>query len=460
MADIPTASIPTGSRPADSLPTDYLAQFDAAADADKFALVHQWMECEPLPFFAQLRAQRPVLATPECTLVARFDDVREVLSLPTIFTVAPYKPKMGGGIYLMAHDDDALHTREKSLMQALLNRDDLPQVRALVADISRDILSAANGRIDIVGGFTRRVPTRLVQQYFGLDGCTSDELIEWSYWNQYNTFHNQPFDPMPPERRRYIEERHAQTGEQLNKFMTELMVRRSLAVALEKANLPRRLWLKLRLLLRLLTGKKNDAALRDDVLTRMLRSSFPDAVDFDIKRAGINAGGLLIGAVETTSQAVAQVLHFLLQHPEHLAAAKSAAAQPDTAHLDSIVWEALRFVPIAPYLFRQSAHDYTVGRGTDYATRIKAGSYVLPLTQSAMFDERAFERPEEFAPGRPWFNHFHFGFGSHECLGRYVGMVMIPEMVRQVLLRPGLRAAGSLDFKGGPFPEAYPLAWN
>src|ERR1700758_2917173 len=93
-------------------PTSSLAQFDAAANADKFSLVHQWMTNEPLPFFRELRDKRPILVTPECTLVARFDDVREVLSLPNIFTVALYKPKMSGGIYLMAHDNDALHTRE------------------------------------------------------------------------------------------------------------------------------------------------------------------------------------------------------------------------------------------------------------------------------------------------------------------------------------------------------------
>ena len=45
-------------------------------------------------------------------------------------------------------------------------------------------------------------------------------------------------------------------------------------------------------------------------------------------------------------------------------------------------------------------------------------------------------------------NHFNFGFGSHECLGKYVGMVMIPEMVRQVLLRRNLRSKGTIDYKG------------
>lgn len=458
MADMSTNNL---AQSTDTLaPTSYLARYDAAADSDKFALVRQWMTSEPLEFFKELREQRPILVTPECTLVASFEACREVLLLPTVFTVALYVPKMGDGIYLMAHDNDALHTREKSLMQALLNRDELPQVRALVGRIAKQILDDAGNTIEIVNQFCRMVPATLVQDYFGLDGADKKDLIEWSYWNQYDTFHNQPFDQLPADKKRFVEQRHNETGELLNKYITELIVRRSLALGLEKANLLRTLWLKLRILSRLLMGKKHDSTLRDDIVTRMLRASFPEAVDFDIKRLGINAGGLLIGAIETTSQAVAQVLQYLLQNAEWLEKAKTAAQRDDTDAFDGIVWEALRFVPIAPYLFRKTASDYVVGQGTDYATTLRAGSYVLPLTQSAMFDERAFANPDAFIPHRNWYHYFHFGFGSHECLGRYVGMVMIPEMVRQVLLRPGIRAQGAIDFKQGPFPEAYQLAWS
>ncbi|HTJ96775.1 MAG TPA: hypothetical protein VL381_04850, partial [Rhodocyclaceae bacterium] len=174
--------------------SNYLEQYDAAAPADKFPLVRHWLDTEPLPFFKELREKRPILVTPECTLLARFDDVTEVLGMPKVFTVALYLPKMGDGIYLMAHDDDALHTREKSLMQSLLNRDDLPLVRKMVADIGKRLLDQGNGRIEVVYDYCRLVPATLVQQYFGLNGADSKDLIRWSYWNQYNTFHNQPFD--------------------------------------------------------------------------------------------------------------------------------------------------------------------------------------------------------------------------------------------------------------------------
>ncbi len=77
-----------------------------------------------------------------------------------------------------------------------------------------------------------------------------------------------------------------------------------------------------------------------------------------------------------------------------------------------------------------------------------------------MFDPYAFENPDEFDSDRVWYHHFNFGFGSHECLGKYVGMVLIPEMVRQVVLRREIKSVGKIDYEDGPFPEAYNLEWS
>jgi len=218
-------------------------------------------------------------------------------------------------------------------------------------------------------------------------------------------------------------------------------------------------WYQLRKLVRSLRGVK-DEKLADTIVTRMVRTAYPGAVDFDIKRLGINAGGLLIGAIETTSQAVAQVLQYLLERPEWLAKAQASARLTDPAGFDGIVWEALRFVPISPYIFRKTAGTYTIAKGTEYATTVTDGTLVLALTQAAMFDPKAFENPDQFIPGRNWYHYFHFGFGSHECLGRFVGMVMIPEMVRQVLLRKAVQAHGSIDYEGGHLPQHYALSWS
>lgn len=444
-------------------PFDYLAAFDQAPTAEKYPLVQTWMKKEPLPFFKQLRTERPILVTPECTLVALFSDVRDALLMPTVLTVDLYKPKMGVTAtevgYLMAHDDDALHYREKSLMQAMLNRDDLGHVRALVQKTCIDILDRANGQIDIVTPYCRTVPATLVQDYFGFDGVEAKDLIEWSFWNQYDAFHNQPFDLNSPEKFDHIVKMHAEVSDKLIAYLATLVGRKLLMAKIAALfSIPIGILHMIKAAVMRLFGIKQKVV-PDDIVSRMLKSSFAASLDFAIPRLATNAGGLLIGAIETTSQAVSQTIQYFIEHPAILANARTAARKDDPGDFDGYVWEALRYVPISPYMFRQASTEVTLASGTPHQTTIAKGTNVLLLTQSAMFDTYAYEAPEQFNPQRNWYHHFNFGFGSHDCLGKYVGMVMIPEMVRQVLLRSNLRATSAMNYKDGPFPEEYRLAW-
>ena len=440
---------------------DYLAEYDAAAEGDKYPLVQNWMKTEPLPFFKQLREQRPVLVTPECTLLALFVDIRDALQMPKIFTVDLYKPKMGvtdtSPGYLMAHDDDPLHYREKSIMQGMLNRDDIPRVRKIIKDAAQEILGKADGDIEIVNNYCRMVPAIMVQEYFGLDGINRKNLIRWSFWNQYNTFHNQPFNLNSKEKYDEIINEHAKASKELVDYIAVLMVRKLLTVKIKD-----RLFAMARKVINLvrIIFKKKPIEFKDDIVKRMLRSTFAEQVDFSLARIGTNAGGLLIGSVEPTSTAVAQVIQFFLERPELLAEAKAASAQEDTDKIDAMVWEALRYVPISTYMFRQLYQDYTIAKGTDRETTIPAGTNVLTLTQSAMFDPYCYQDPDEFKTDRNWYHNFNYGFASHDCLGKYVGMAMIPEMVRQVLLRTDIHATSAMDYKDGPFPGEYQLAWK
>ena len=128
--------------------TSFLEQYDNAAEDEKFSLVRAWMDDSTRLFFEELRRHRPILETPVCTLVALFEDVEEVLLHPSVFTVELYVPKMGD--YMLAQDDTPLHFREKSIMRSLLNRDDLPNVRELIAKHSKETLDAAGSRIAFV----------------------------------------------------------------------------------------------------------------------------------------------------------------------------------------------------------------------------------------------------------------------------------------------------------------------
>lgn len=409
----------------------YLERFDQTPVTERWALVRRWMFEEPLPFYAELRKYRPLLVMPEVVLAARYADCLEILRRFDVFSVRLYRPKQGD--YWMAQDDTAIHWREKSIMRTILDREDIPAIRTYVENKAAELLGSAHGQIDAVDGLTRAIPIALVQDWFGFVDSDSKELQRWSYWSQMDAFWNQPFDSVAvPDPAQVVEEREAANAA-MRPYLIGLVQRRA--------------------------AELQTGAGGNDPVSRLLRLSFSKALKFEVDRVVLNVGGLLIGAVETTSHACVNALDGLLQRPELLAGARAAAEAGDLALFDGYVFEALRFRPAFPYFFRVCEKDTLLARGTDYQTPLAVGQTVLAVTHSAMFDELAFTRPDEFRPDRERSNTFHFGQGLHECLGRAIGTVMIPEIVRQALLLPDLQV-GPIDRKGGPVPEHWAWRWR
>lgn len=134
--------------------------------------------------------------------------------------------------------------------------------------------------------------------------------------------------------------------------------------------------------------------------------------------------------------------------------AKSEALKPSAEMFDRIVWEALRFNPITPLVFRICEREVVVVGET-----LAAGTVLACCIGSAMFDEALFPEPESFRTNRPQDSYLHLGFGPHECLGIFVGKMIVPETLRQVFRLRRLRLASGndsgIDYEGGPFPERF-----
>jgi cytochrome P450 len=407
----------------------YLDRLNAASPVEQWPLARSWLLGEPLPFFAELRAERPVLELPELTLVTRYADCAMVLRRHQDFGVDLYKPKQGD--YFMAQDDTADHWRDKSIMKTVLDYERVPAMRAFVGVRTNAILDAAGGAIDAPKALTRAVPIALVQEFFGFSGSDPDKLFDWSYWNQQDAFHNQPFDMVADPGRIVAARKRANIH--LALYVGRLIAKRTIEVKL--------------------------GADKDDPVSRLLQLSFSGALDFPLKKVLANVGGLLIGAVETTSHAVSNVFVELFRRPDVLEAARAAAQASDPAEFDGYVFEALRFNPAFPYFFRTCHRQTRLASATPFATEVKPGTTVLAVTHSAMFDEASFPDPECFDGTRALSDTFTFGHGIHECLGRAVATAMLPEIVRQCLRRPGFRAEGAPVFEGG-VPEHYQLRWS
>lgn len=409
----------------------YAARIDAAAPAEKWPLARRFMLEEPHDFFREMRANRPILPLPELTMAFRFADCTTVLRRINDFGVDLYRPKQGD--YFMAQDDTADHWRDKSIMRAILDFEQIPAIRAFVAEHTADLLSSANGSIDLAKAISRKVPVAVVQRFFGLSDGKPEDLIEWSYWNQQDAFHNQPFDAHAVKDPAHIEAKRKKANIRLALYMGRLLAKRVIKVKIGGDG--------------------------PDPVSRLLRLSFSGGVKFPLKKVLFNSGGLLIGAIETTSHAVNNVMAELFSRPGDLADAQAAARGKDAEAIDRIALEALRFRPAFPYFFRTCHRPTELAGGTDHAHVVKPGTTVLAVTHSAMFDPAAFGDPDRFDPDRSQDDNFTFGQGHHECLGRAVGRPMIGEIVRQVLRMPGLRPDGPVEYSGR-VPESFPLAWQ
>jgi cytochrome P450 len=377
------------------------------------------------------------LKLPGLVLVNRYDDCMAVLQQHEGFTVALYGPKQAG--FWMAEDETPRHWREEGVMRSVLDLEDLPRLRAFSGERAATLLSQAGGQLDAVLGLSRAVPVALVQEMFGYDQSDPAEIRAWSFWNQYDAFYNQPFhassqiDPSPEQ---ITAERQA-ANVRLGDYLKGLLQRRAAQLAV---------------------GGLSEG--RGDPATRLLRLSQSGAVDFDIQRVARNVGGLLIGTIETTSQAVIHALSFLLADAERREAAVQAAHQVEGEAIDGHVMEALRFHPPFPYFFRVCEQPTQLGLGMPWEQTITPGTTMLTLNHSAMFDPTGFPDPHQFEPDRNQSANFLFGHGHHQCLGRHIGAMIIPEIVRQVLRLPDIEAADPVDRGGGPFPEHFPLRWT
>jgi cytochrome P450 len=467
----------------------YLEQYDEldGQPQAQVGLVSKWLRtADWRPFFAELRAGRPILRTPAFTLVARCDDVRDVLSRPQDFSVRLYASKMDpvvNGPFMLARDETPVNWREKGIMQAVLRPEDLPKVRSMAGEYADEALDAAepSGRIEAVGQLARYVPIRMCGAYFGFPGPDVDTMSRWSLAFQSDMFKNIANDPA-------VHETSVRAGEEMRAYLTGLLAEKRAGLAADRNNPIKDVAGQV---LGAVHGRLSRLAAPDappplasaarvtdslvlhagdalagtppaepeDVFSRLVRTRFPKDLGFDDRRILANVAGLLIGSVETIAQAIAQVLRQILSREQVREEAIAAASDPDPTKFEAYVWEALRLDPINPLVFRLTERDATVATGTDRETRLPRGTIVFALTASAMSDEAYVPSPDDFRADRVGVPPLHFGFGDHSCLGRHVASAVFPEVVRRVLLRPGVRLLpspeGDLDFAGGPFPQRF-----
>ena len=412
--------------------TNYLNQIDAATPPQQVALLG-FLQTDPKGLFEELRASRPILQVPGLAVVSKFRDVIEVLERQSDFTIQTYTPKMARatGEFFLGMQDSPQYQIEVSIARLAARRTDLARIQTFVRAEAAGILAAAPKRIDVVTGYSRFVPARLVPDYFGVTGTSALDMANWIRAVFYDLFSNLGNDPV-------VEQDALAAAAQLSAQVDKLIKQ-------AKADL------------------QQNGTLPDTVLNRLIElQSNPESAldDLGIRR---NICGLVLGAVETTSRCVADVVDYFLDQPDLIARFLALVQKQDQASIAAWIFEALRLRPQAPFLYRVAAADTAIAKSTSYPATIPAGTLVFAGTWSAMLDPEVVDSPEQFQPGRPTYQYLHFGHGMHECFGKYINQVQIPELVSQVLQLPGVRrapdASGQIKMFG-PFPDSLVIEWN
>jgi cytochrome P450 len=354
------------------------------------------------------------------------------------------------------------------VLHQAVHRDDLPAIREFVAQAAAELVEAARprGRIDVVNGLARVVPVRLVAAYFGMPGPNDPTMMRWMRDVFHFIFANLTNAPSvledalhsSAELRRHMDAQIAFRKSTLTKRNQKgVILDRLLAVGDENSSLRANSQV-----LQIDSSTQANADGNDDVLGRLLAlqdSTRPWLDDNAVRR---NLGGVIVGAVDTTSKFVTLAIDELLRRPKALAGARKAALDGDIEAVRRYAWEAVRFNPHHPLQARFCPMDARIAAGQPRSETIPAGSSVYAATLSAMFDPVVFTNPGEFSANRTA-EYLHFGYGMHACLGRYINSVQIPELVAALLRLPNLRrAAGSAGriLYDGPFPNRLVLEFD
>ncbi len=243
--------------------------------------------------FGFLRRHHPNLVLGKRVLVTRAEDVNEVLKTDAVFGVTEiYAEKMERttGPFFLGMENTPQYQRESSLSRQAVRREDLERIRTMVREHAGQLIARAQpgGRLDVVNGLARPVAVGMVDRFFGVPGPDPETMKRWMRIIFWDIFLNLGNDAD-------VTARALAASAELKTYMEGLIAQRKAGLATEG---------------------------RDDFLTRLLRMQEDEATRLDDEAVRRNVGGIIVGAVDTSSKALAQVVNELLERPEALGGAQ------------------------------------------------------------------------------------------------------------------------------------------
>jgi cytochrome P450 len=389
---------------------------------------------DPYPLYRRLREEQPVYYAEAfgVWVVSRYDDVRQVLMDPTRFSSAfqirtPHAPAAGVREILaeghpevpaLLNEDPPAHRRTRALVAKTFSARRIAGLEPRVAAIVTELLDAMQprGEADLVAELATLLPLRVICELIGLPTPDAPRIRDWIQQLALLT----SFGASPAEQRTAARE--------------SVDFERYLAAAVADRR----------------------AAGRDDLLTDLIRVRADGTAPLTDEEIISLLISLVFAGHETTANLIAGALVLLLHRPELWAA---AGDDPDL--VAAVVEETLRIDAPVQGMFRRAVFDVQIS-----GVLIPAGAQVFALFAAANRDGAAFDRPDEFDPGRPDKDgHLAFGRGIHFCLGAalarmeaQVALCMLRDRLPALRLDPDFRIpyAPNLMHRG---PRTLPATW-
>jgi pimeloyl-[acyl-carrier protein] synthase len=355
---------------------------------------------DPYPMYARLRNEDPVHRSQTGEfIVTRYNDVKSILRSPDFRSGNRLEWLARGIEYFKNHDEDLgniyrainsfilfMNAPDHAAIRNFVSRTwDDRDVELMITSVVDDHLNKLNGTFDLVKDFARPVPATIISKIMGL----------------------------PPEEFEYLRGLGINMVRSLDLYHSwkDLVELNESAGAFVKYFDD---------FIQKTKNKPNDG-----LVSKLLIANNRDRILRDEQMISI-AIFLFIAGKETSANSIGTALYDLMQQPAIYKLFRDDVGLFKTTGID----EFFRFDGPVHLLGRISKTDTLIGN-----TTIPANSPVTLAVAAANRDELAFLNPDQIDPYRTPNQHLAFGYGTHFCLGEWLGKLQTRIAVERFIMK-------------------------
>lgn len=378
-----------------------------------------FLEPEFHELFRELRKERPVAWTQAWTdrgfwSVTRYDDIRTVLNDAELFSSEAYGSQMptdphmydtpearkAGGVGLIpTFTDGKVHDDIRKAVYKPFGPAQVAKLTKLTQDVCEDLVSGVidRGECEFVSEIAARVPMNVICLMLGVPRADWDEMHR-----HVNSIINN-------------EDPDAQLGS--NPVETLRIAQKWMIDYLRDAI------------------RQRHERPTEDLISRSVHARIGDEL---VPQENILwwVWSFVVGGFETSRNVISEGLLALIDNPDQ---AELLRREPNRDR--AAAEEMVRWTTPSPQMMRTATRD------TELAGQaICEGDWLITWLASGNRDETAFTDPYKFDIGRVPNRHLSFGYGPHNCIGRYIALLEIQLIMLAIVNRfKNLEVTGPIE---------------